>query len=98
MLQSESHSTAEATNYRQFIAQLQDINQRTSHEIKQAALGYSQAKTALLVAEQERLKHQKLVQREANRQHKTQHIADIKALDAQTTIQFNVKNKTHQQR
>ena len=98
LLQSESHSTAEATNYRQFIAQLQDINQRTSHEIKQAALGYSQAKTALLVAEQELLKHQKLVQREANRQHKTQHIADIKALDAQSTIQFNVKNKTHQQR
>ena len=98
LLQNENHSTAEATNYRQFIAQLQDINQRTSHEIKQAALVYSQAQTALLAAEQERLKHQKLVQRAADKQHKIQHIADIKALDSQSTIQFNLKNKTHQQR
>ena len=97
-LQSENHSTAEAINYRQFIAQLQDINQRTSHEINQAITACEKTKKHLLVAEQERLKQQKLVQRETNRRDKIQHIAETKATDAQSMIQFNIKSKTQQQR
>jgi flagellar biosynthesis chaperone FliJ len=94
-LQSKDHSKAEVTNYRQFIAQLQDIHQRTDNEIKSATLECERAKSLLVVAEQERLKHQKLVKREAQRQKKEQNNVDMKMLDAQSMIQFNIDTKTH---
>lgn len=97
-LQSKDHSKAEVTNYRQFIAQLQDIHQRTDNEIKSATLECERARRLLVIAEQERLKHQKLVKRDAQRQKKEQNNTDMKTLDTQSMLQFNINTKTHQQR
>lgn len=96
-IQSENHSTAEATNYREFITQLQEIYHRAADEITLAERGCNEAKKDLLTAEQARLKHQKLVQREADKQNKRNQLAEVKATDTQNMIQFNINSNPHRQ-
>ena len=88
---SKPHSTQEAGNFRQFIVQLQFLKQRADIDLHKAELDVTEAKSEVIVADQENLKLSRLLGR-AKTELENQRIGiETKEAESQSIIQFNLK-------
>jgi flagellar export protein FliJ len=95
MLQRRAHSTVEAGNYRNFIVQLHIIKGRSSEEFKALDQACQVARKEVLVADQERLKIERLGQRARNQRQQAREHREAREAEAQSMIQFNLRSKLH---
>ena len=95
MLQRRAHSTVEAGNYRNFIVQLHIIKGRSSEEFKALDQACQDARKEVLVADQERLKIERLGQRARNQRQQARELRETREAEAQSMIQFNLRSKLH---
>jgi flagellar export protein FliJ len=95
MLQRRAHSTVEAGNYRNFIVQLHIIKGRSSEEFKALDQACQDARKEVLVADQERLKIERLGQRARNQRQQAREHRETREAEAQSMIQFNLRSKLH---
>ena len=78
-------------NCRKFIAQLMDLQNRTSYEYMNAEGDHAEAKKSLILANQEKLKADFLVQREIENQSQKVAANEKRELEFQSITQFNLK-------
>ena len=89
---SRAHNKAEAAHYRQFIVQLQNLRQRGSEDIQVIEQFCKEARQKALSADQEKLKLQKLSQRSQAKITQRRKVKEVKDIDAQNLIQFNLNS------
>jgi hypothetical protein len=85
------HGSSEIDNCRKFIAQLMDLQNRTSHEYMNVEGDYTAAKKSLILANQEKLKADFLVQRDTENQSQKIAANEKRELELQCISQFNLK-------
>ena len=83
--------SGEIDNCRKFIAQLMDLQNRTSYEYMNAEGDHAEAKKSLILANQEKLKADFLVQREIENQSQKVAANEKRELEFQSITQFNLK-------
>lgn len=84
-------SSGEIDNCRKFIAQLMDLQNRTSHEYMNAESHYCEAKKSLMLANQQKLKAEFLVEREKENQSQTMEGNEKRESELQSIAQFNLR-------
>lgn len=87
------HNTVEAGSYRQFIVQLHNLRQRTGEELLQIEEVCNSAKQKVLVADQEKRKLTRLTERAEEKLRQQKNIREMKDLEAQNLIQFNLNSR-----
>ena len=87
------HNTVEAGSYRQFIVQLHNLRQRTGEELLQIEEVCNSAKQKVLVADQEKRKLTRLTERAEEKLRQQRNIREMKDLEAQNLIQFNLNSR-----
>jgi|TARA_B110000027_G_scaffold50127_1_gene54773 flagellar export protein FliJ len=87
------HNTVEAGSYRQFIVQLHNLRQRTGEELLQIEEVCNSAKQKVLVADQEKRKLTRLTERAEEKLRQQRNIREMKDLEAQSLIQFNLNSR-----
>jgi len=87
------HNTVEAGSYRQFIVQLHNLRQRTGEELLQIEEVCNSAKQKVLVADQEKRKLTRLTERAEEKLRQQRNIREVKDLEAQNLIQFNLNSR-----
>ena len=87
------HNTVEAGSYRQFIVQLHNLRQRTGEELLQIEEVCNSAKQKVLVADQEKRKLTRLTERAKEKLRQQRNIREVKDLEAQNLIQFNLNSR-----
>ena len=87
------HNTVEAGSYRQFIVQLHNLRQRTGEELLQIEEVCNSAKQKVLVADQEKRKLTRLTERAEEKLRQQSNIREMKDLEAQNLIQFNLNSR-----
>ena len=87
------HNTVEAGSYRQFIVQLHNLRQRTGEELLQIEEVCNSAKQKVLVADQEKRKLTRLTERAKEKLRQQRNIREMKDLEAQNLIQFNLNSR-----
>lgn len=87
------HTTVEAGSYRQFIVQLHNLRQRTGEELLQIEEVCNSAKQKVLVADQEKRKLTRLTERAEEKLRQQRNIREMKDLEAQNLIQFNLNSR-----
>ncbi len=90
-IQSRRHSLAEASSYRHFIVQIQDLLIRSEEECVSFDNILETAKSELVHSENERLKFESLVQREKNAITQKKRARDTRNLEENVTLQYNWK-------
>ena len=78
-------------NCRKFIAQLMDLQNRTSHEYMNVESHYCEAKKNLILANQQKLKADFLVQREKENQTQKMEMIENRESELQSIAQFNLR-------
>lgn len=78
-------------NCRKFIAQLMDLQNRTSYEYMNAEGDHTEAKKSLILANQEKLKADFLVQRDIGSQSQKVAASEKRELEFQSITQFNLR-------
>tara|TARA_B110000037_G_scaffold64657_1_gene78952 strand:- start:239 stop:691 length:453 start_codon:yes stop_codon:yes gene_type:complete len=89
-LQSDLVSV-ERDNCRKFIAQLMDLQNRTSHEYMNVESDFAKAKKHLILANQEKLKAEFLVKRDQEKQSQEMAANEKRELELQCIAQFNLR-------
>ena len=92
-IQRRAHSTVEAGNYRNFIVQLQSIKSRSSAEFTAIDNACQDARKEMLVADQERLKIERLGQRAKDQRQQAHDQRDTREAETESMIQFNLRTK-----
>ena len=87
------HNTAETGSYRQFIVQLQSLQERTSRELKQIGDECNSAQQKFLVADQEKRKLKRLAQKTLEKANQQRNLRETKDIEAQNLIQFNLNSR-----
>lgn len=87
------HNTLEAGSYRQFIVQLHNLRERTGEELLQIQEACNGAKQKVLVADQEKRKLARLAERAEEKLSQQRNIREIKDIEAQALIQFNLNSR-----
>jgi len=87
------HNTAETGSYRQFIVQLQSLQERTSRELKQIGDERNSAQQKFLVADQEKRKLKRLAQKALEKANQQRNLRETKDIEAQNLIQFNLNSR-----
>ena len=90
-IQSRSHSLAEASSYRHFIVQIQDLLTRSEEECASFDKVLANAKSELVRSENERLKFESLVQREKNSITQKRRLRDTRNLEENVTLRYSWK-------
>ena len=90
-IQRRRHSLAEASSYRHFIVQIQDLLIRSEEECVSFDNILEPAKSELVHSENERLKFESLVQREKNAITQKKRARDTRNLEENVTLQYNWK-------
>lgn len=88
-LHQQSKTPLEATNYRQFILQLQTLRSQAKSALVTLEEAYNQARDSLQTADRERLKVESLAQRETDRQHRAMVSHQAKLLEADNILRHN---------
>jgi hypothetical protein len=83
--------SGEIDNSRKFIAQLIDLQNRTSYEYMNVEGDRAEAKKNLILANQEKLKADFLVQREIENQSQKVAASEKRELEFQSITQFNLR-------
>ena len=83
--------SGEIDNCRKFIAQLMDLQNRTSHEYMNVESHYCEAKKNLILANQQKLKADFLVQREKENQTQKIEMIENRESELQSIAQFNLR-------
>ncbi|MFM9990858.1 MAG: flagellar FliJ family protein [Burkholderiaceae bacterium] len=84
-------SMAEATNTRQFILQMHELERRVTEDLELAQSRLADAQKRVLLAEQEKLKMQTLVEKDQAAVKNWEHKQEQKAMDALGVTLFNIK-------
>lgn len=87
------HNTAEAGSYRQFIVQLHNLRERTGDELSQIEEACNSAKQKVLVADQEKRKLKRLAERAKEKLRQQINIREVKDIEAQNLVQFNLNSR-----
>ena len=90
-IQTRSHNLSEASSYRQFIVQMQDLLVRAEAELKVADEALSQIRQELIKSEGEKLKFESLVEREKTNIRQQQKTKETRNTDENATLQYNWK-------
>ncbi|MDG2502444.1 MAG: flagellar FliJ family protein [Porticoccaceae bacterium] len=92
-IQRRAHSTTEAGNYRNFIVQLQSIKSRSSAEFETLDTACKNARQDVIHADQERLKIERLVERDKQQRQQARDQRESRAAEAESMIQFNLRDR-----
>ncbi|MDE0746905.1 MAG: hypothetical protein OSB23_03935 [Porticoccaceae bacterium] len=92
-LQSDTLGYIEIDNCRKFIVQLMDLQNRSSHEYMEIEVDYGKAQKVLILANQEKLKAEFLVQREREAQKQVLMGKENQELEIQSITQFNLRRQ-----
>lgn len=90
-IQRRAHSTNEAGNYRNFIIQLQSIKSRSSAEFETLDTACKNARQDVMLADQERLKIERLVERAKEQRQKERDQRESRDAETESMIQFNLR-------
>jgi len=90
-IQRRAHSTNEAGNYRNFIIQLQSIKSRSSAEFESLDTACKNARQDVMLADQERLKIERLVERAKEQRQKERDQRESRDAETESMIQFNLR-------
>jgi flagellar export protein FliJ len=88
----KTHKTTDTANYRQFIVHLQNLRARTAEELMKSELACQKAKRKVVLADQERLKLQRLGERAQKKVVREEKQKESKEIEAQGLSQFNQKS------
>ena len=87
------HNTVEAGSYRQFIVQLYNLRERTGEELSQIEKVCNSAKQKVLIADQEKRKLKRLVERAHEKLGQERNVREMKDIEAQNLIHFNLNSR-----
>ena len=90
---SRSHHSQEASNYRQFIIQLQALRQRAEQELQVFELDYGRNQRIVIAADKEKLKFQGLADRAKIKLHHQGVKVEAKEAETQSMMQFNLNSR-----
>ena len=90
-IQIRSHNLSEASSYRQFIVQMQDLLVRAEAELKVADEALTQIRQELIRSEGEKLKFESLVEREKTNIRQQEKTKETRNTDENATLQYNWK-------
>ena len=93
-LQSRSHNTAEARNYRQFIVKLQSIARQAKSAIDGLEVDCKEARSILQAADLEKLKVESLAQRAYEKYRQEETYREAKATESDNLIMYNASKRT----
>ncbi len=88
----KSHTKHEASNYRQFMVQLQKLLVFADSDLKQIELELDVARKSLVNAENENMKSQKLLARHSSKMNAHKAKSDSKESESLNIIQYNIKS------
>ena len=88
----KSHTKHEASNYRQFMVQLQKLLVFADSDLKQIELELGIARTNLVNAENENMKSQKLLARHSSKISAQKAKSDSKESESLNIIQYNINS------
>lgn len=89
--QLDFQSMTEATNTRQFILQMHELLRRVNEDLELAQSRLADAQKRVLLAEQEKLKMQTLVEKDQTAVNNWERKQEQKAMDALGVTLFNIK-------
>lgn len=92
-IQRRAHSTTEAGNYRNFIIQLQSIKHRSSAEFETLDTACKNARQNVMLADQERLKIERLVERAKEQRQQERDQRESRDAETESMIQFNLRTR-----
>ena len=92
-IQENPQSTQEVQAIRSFISQVHQLKSKNIEQINTSKQRLIQARQKLSEAEKERLKFNSLLDKENEEKRKLQHKKEVRRVNEQATLQFNLKKR-----
>ena len=92
-IQENPQSTQEVQAIRSFISQVHQLKSKNIEQINTSKQRLKQARQKLSEAEKERLKFNSLLDKENEEKRKLQHKKEVRRVNEQATLQFNLKKR-----